>query len=69
MAARQSKASDAPETVELVSPDGEIKRRVDVGSPGEVGLRFDGYLPAEQAKLEAPKVEASQTPKTVGSNA
>lgn len=55
--------------VELVSPDGEVKRKVGVGSKEEVSLRFDGYLPAQQAKLEAPKVEAPQAPKTVGSNA
>ena len=61
--------SDAPETVELVSPDGKIKRTVDVGSATETKLRWDGYLPAKQQKLEAPKVEAPQAPKTVGTNA
>ena len=56
-------------TVELVSPNGEIKRTVDVGSEAEVKLRWDGYLPAKQQAAEAPKVQAPSAPKTVGTNA
>lgn len=68
MAGSKDKPS-APVTVELVSPNGEITRTVNVGSKEEVALRFDGFLPGEQAKLEAPKVEAPSAPKTVGSGA
>ena len=59
----------AAKTIELVSPNGEITRKVGVDSKEEVALRFDGYLPKEQAKLEAPKIETSGGPKTVGTNA
>lgn len=59
----------AAKTVKLVSPDGEQSREVEVGSAEEVKLRWDGYLPPAQAKLEAPKVEAPSAPKTVGTNA
>lgn len=55
MARRNSTARDeaAPSFEELVHPDGERKE-----TPGtatrDAQLRFDGWLPAEQAKLEAP---------------
>lgn len=61
--------ADAPKTVTLVSPDGEQKREVVVGSADDVKARWDGYLPAEQAKLEAPAAPASGAEKTVGTNA
>jgi len=38
----------------LVSPDGEDTREVTTAAD-EVALRWRGYLPAEQAKLEAPE--------------
>lgn len=60
---------NGPETLTLVSPDGEQTREVEVGSEAEVKARWDGYLPKEQQKLEAPVVEAPVAPKTVGTNA
>lgn len=69
---RQTKAKAAADTsaeLELVSPDGERKRTVSVGSGEEVKLRFDGYLPVEQAQLEAPeRPSGAQVERTVGTN-
>lgn len=60
----------SPETVELVSPDGERKRKVVVGSAEEVSLRFDGYLPPKQQKAEPARTTQSvAAAKTVGTNA
>jgi hypothetical protein len=70
--ARQQRAASTPETVKLVSPDGEITREVGVGSKEEIGLRFDGYLPPEQNKLEAPEKPTpaeADSATTVGTNA
>lgn len=63
-----SKDKSGPETVVLVSPDGEQTREVEVGSVAEINARWDGFLPQEQAKLEATPVEV-EGPKTVGTNA
>lgn len=58
------------ETVKLVSPSNKKDvREVEVGSAQETKLRFDGFLPEEQAKLKAPEPVTGQAPKTVGSNA
>jgi hypothetical protein len=56
--ARQRQAQQEPQAgdkVTLVSPDGEITREVVVGSKEDTGLRWDGFLPKEQAELEAPE--------------
>lgn len=61
-------ANNAPKTIDLVGPDGETTRKgVVVDSAEEISLRFDGYLPADQAKLEAPAKPnpAEQSPTTV----
>lgn len=60
--------STGPETVKLVGPDGEQEREVVVGSEGETKARWEGFLPAEQAKLEAPEPPTPTGPKTVGTN-
>lgn len=44
---------DAPKFEELVSPDGE-RKETPLNASRDVVLRFQGYLPAEQAKLSAP---------------
>ena len=70
MARGKQAAADKVETVDLVSPDGERKRTVNVGSNEEVSLRFDGYLPPDQAKLQAPeRPTGSEGEQTVGTNA
>lgn len=57
-------------TVKLVSPhDSKDVREVEVGSPREVKLRYDGFLPEGQAKLKAREPVRGQAPKTVGTNA
>lgn len=65
----ENKADDKVETVTLVSPDGEQTREVVAGSEGEVKARWDGYLPEDQQKLEAPEVPAGNSEGTVGTNA
>jgi hypothetical protein len=65
MAGTSKSKSAAPEKVKLVGPDGQ-EREVVVGSNQEVSLRFDGYLPPDQAKLEAPERPKGASPKTVG---
>lgn len=59
----------AKSDVVLVSPDGKQQRKVTPGSAEEVNLRWNGYLPADQQKAKAPRVQADATPKTVGTNA
>lgn len=66
---RSATAEDKPDTVELVSPDGEQTRTVVVGSVDEVKARWDGFLPAEQAELKAPEVPTPDVEQTVGTNA
>lgn len=70
MARQKAVAEPKPETVKLVSPEGDREREVVVGSKEEVSLRFDGFLPAEQQKLEAPeRPTGSEVEITVGTNA
>ena len=54
--------------VVLVSPDGKDEVDITDDPPvTETNYRFRGYLPKEQAKLEAPVVE-TPTVKTAGTN-
>jgi hypothetical protein len=49
-----AKPRAAGEFVELVSPSGH-RKETPLNALRENQLRFDGYLPVEQAKLEAPE--------------
>jgi hypothetical protein len=59
MARRTSKAeteaqAEAPAFVELVHPDGE-RKQTPTTALADAQLRWAGWLPAEQAELEAPE--------------
>ena len=66
--AAKSKA-DEPSFGELVSPDGQRKYTPKTAED-DAKYRFNGFLPADQQKAEAPKPPAEPTgPKTVGTGA
>ena len=76
MARTTKSAEEKSPFVELVSPDGS-RKETPLNAQRDVSLRFQGYLPEDQHKLEAPAagetstantLTAGEGEKTVGTN-